>query len=36
MQDPDVALQALTNHWETWITEDDFIEMQAAGLNHVR
>jgi glucan 1,3-beta-glucosidase len=36
MQDPKVALQTLTNHWETWITEADFIAMQAAGLNHVR
>lgn len=26
----------LQNHWETWITEDDFKAINAAGLNHVR
>ncbi|KKY25291.1 putative exo-beta-glucanase [Phaeomoniella chlamydospora] len=26
----------LTSHWETWITEDDFSNIAAAGLNHVR
>ncbi|KAF5366258.1 hypothetical protein D9758_005687 [Tetrapyrgos nigripes] len=31
-----VATLALTNHWNTWITEQDFIDMQKAGLNHVR
>ncbi|KAL0955004.1 hypothetical protein HGRIS_003929 [Hohenbuehelia grisea] len=36
LQDRNVALKALTNHWETWITEDDFAAMKAAGLNHVR
>ena len=23
-------------HWNTWITQDDFSQMAAAGLNHVR
>ncbi|KAJ7284967.1 glycoside hydrolase family 5 protein [Mycena rebaudengoi] len=31
-----VALSALQTHWETWITEDDFVAIAAAGLNHVR
>ncbi|KAF5391674.1 hypothetical protein D9757_002359 [Collybiopsis confluens] len=30
------SLQMLQNHWDTWITEDDFAAMNAAGLNHVR
>lgn len=30
------ALELLTEHWETWITEDDFIAIREAGLNHVR
>ncbi|KIP08203.1 glycoside hydrolase family 5 protein [Phlebiopsis gigantea 11061_1 CR5-6] len=33
---PDVALPILQNHWATWITEDDFKAIAAAGLNHVR
>lgn len=36
MLDHDVALGILQNHWETWFTEDDFADIQAAGLNHVR
>ena len=27
---------ALTNHWNTWITEDDFTQIGQNGLNHVR
>ncbi|KAF9557434.1 glycoside hydrolase family 5 protein [Agrocybe pediades] len=34
--DKGAAQELLTNHWETWITEDDFAQIQAAGLNHVR
>ncbi|EPQ54092.1 glycoside hydrolase [Gloeophyllum trabeum ATCC 11539] len=34
--DRDTALQMLQNHWETWITEQDFKDIAAAGLNHVR
>ncbi|PPQ95225.1 hypothetical protein CVT26_014916 [Gymnopilus dilepis] len=34
--DPQTAQNILTNHWETWITEDDFAQIAAAGLNHVR
>ena len=30
------ALDLLEQHWETWITEDDFKAIKAAGLNHVR
>ncbi|KAJ7707731.1 glycoside hydrolase family 5 protein [Mycena rosella] len=36
MQNPATALSVLTNHWNTWITEQDFIDIAAAGLNHVR
>lgn len=35
-QDHDVALATLEEHWNTWITEQDFEEIAAAGLNHVR
>ena len=34
--DYNTALGILTNHWKTWITEDDFKAISAAGLNHVR
>ncbi|KAF8071947.1 glycoside hydrolase family 5 protein [Lyophyllum atratum] len=30
------ALKILQQHWATWITEDDFAAIKAAGLNHVR
>ncbi|KAK9451701.1 glycoside hydrolase superfamily [Limtongia smithiae] len=30
------ALAQLQTHWDTWITQDDFTQMAAAGLNHVR
>ncbi|TDL25870.1 glycoside hydrolase [Rickenella mellea] len=36
MQEFSVAQGVLTNHWATWITEDDFKAINAAGLNHVR
>ncbi|PCH42165.1 glycoside hydrolase family 5 protein [Wolfiporia cocos MD-104 SS10] len=36
MQDSEQALGILQNHWDTWITEDDFKAIKAAGLNHVR
>ena len=36
MLDSDYALDVLQNHWDTWITEDDFVAIKAAGLNHVR
>ena len=32
----DAASSALTNHWNTWITEGDFSEIAGNGLNHVR
>ena len=32
----DAASSQLTNHWNTWITQDDFNQIAAAGLNHVR
>lgn len=35
-QDYNTANNALVNHWNTWITEDDFRQIAAAGLNHVR
>ncbi|KAF5367486.1 hypothetical protein D9758_003724 [Tetrapyrgos nigripes] len=34
--DPNDTLKMLQNHWDTWITEDDFAAIAAAGLNHVR
>jgi glucan 1,3-beta-glucosidase len=30
-QDHSTALAALQNHWDTWITEDDFAQIAAAG-----
>ncbi|KAJ9294209.1 CAZyme family GH5 [Paecilomyces variotii] len=30
------AYNRLSNHWNTWITESDFQQIAAAGLNHVR
>jgi len=36
LQDADKARQMLEEHWKTWITEDDFVQIAAAGLNHVR
>lgn len=30
------ALSRLSSHWNTWITQDDFNQIAAAGLNHVR
>ncbi|KAJ9115610.1 hypothetical protein QFC20_000935 [Naganishia adeliensis] len=35
-QDRGAAANALRNHWDTWITEDDFRQIRDAGLNHVR
>ncbi|KAH7925913.1 glycoside hydrolase family 5 protein [Leucogyrophana mollusca] len=35
-QDRNVAEAALQSHWNTWITEADFADIAAAGLNHVR
>lgn len=32
----DEATKRLTDHWNTWITEDDFKEIASMGLNHVR
>ncbi|TFK72886.1 glycoside hydrolase family 5 protein [Pluteus cervinus] len=34
--DGQTASSTLEQHWATWITEDDFIAISAAGLNHVR
>jgi len=30
------AQNRLTQHWQTWITQADFTEIAAVGLNHVR
>jgi len=35
-QDYNTAHTALVSHWNTWITEDDFRQIAAAGLNYVR
>ncbi|KAF9267774.1 glycoside hydrolase family 5 protein [Marasmius fiardii PR-910] len=32
----DAMRKILENHWDTWITEDDFRQISEAGLNHVR
>lgn len=32
----DEAYNKLSQHWNSWITQDDFNQMAAAGLNHVR
>lgn len=32
----DEAQRVLSNHWSSWITQDDFGQIAAAGLNHVR
>jgi glucan 1,3-beta-glucosidase len=32
----DAAQSALSNHWNTWITQGDFQAIATAGLNHVR
>ncbi|KAF5359505.1 hypothetical protein D9756_003411 [Leucocoprinus leucothites] len=36
LMNPNAAQKLLQSHWESWITEDDFIAIKAAGLNHVR
>ncbi|TFY80664.1 hypothetical protein EWM64_g3350 [Hericium alpestre] len=36
MQDRGTAQAALRKHWDTFITEQDFADIAAAGLNHVR
>lgn len=33
---PVEAARQLTQHWDTWITEDDLAQIAALGLNHVR
>jgi glucan 1,3-beta-glucosidase len=35
-QDKGKATQLLQQHWDTWITQDDFRQIAAAGLNSVR
>ncbi|KIK56251.1 glycoside hydrolase family 5 protein [Collybiopsis luxurians FD-317 M1] len=35
-QDHSTAKAALKAHWDSWITERDFADIAAAGLNHVR
>ncbi|KAI0036398.1 exo-1-3-beta-glucanase [Vararia minispora EC-137] len=35
-QSHSTALAAVQRHWNTWITEGDFADIAAAGLNHVR
>lgn len=32
----DAAKSKLQQHWNSWITQDDFNQMAKAGLNHVR
>ncbi|KDQ12583.1 glycoside hydrolase family 5 protein [Botryobasidium botryosum FD-172 SS1] len=36
MYDSAKGAQVLKNHWDTWITEKDFVDIAAAGLNHIR
>ncbi|KAJ7597458.1 exo-beta-1,3-glucanase [Mycena floridula] len=35
-QSKSVATAALEAHWDSWIVEQDFKDIKAAGLNHVR
>jgi len=35
-QDRNTAAAALKSHWDSFITQDDFNQIAAAGLNHVR
>lgn len=35
-QDYNTAHSKLVNHWNTWITYNDFVNIKNAGLNHVR
>ena len=32
----DEAFRRLQSHWNSWITESDFYQIKAVGLNHVR
>ncbi|KAF2186559.1 glycoside hydrolase family 5 protein [Zopfia rhizophila CBS 207.26] len=32
----DAAFSKLSQHWNSWITQDDFNQIAGAGLNHVR
>lgn len=32
----DAAKSKLSQHWNSWITQDDFKQIAGAGLNHVR
>jgi glucan 1,3-beta-glucosidase len=32
----DAAKSKLSQHWDSFITQDDFQQIAAAGLNHVR
>lgn len=36
MLDSETALSILQPHWDTWITEQDFKDISAAVLTHVR
>ncbi|KAK9455335.1 glycoside hydrolase superfamily [Dipodascopsis uninucleata] len=33
---PDECSRQLQQHWSTWLSRDDFVQIKAAGLNHVR
>ena len=33
---PSEAYNRLSSHWNSWITQGDFDQIAAAGLNHVR
>lgn len=32
----DAAQSKLEQHWDSWIIQDDFNQIAAAGMNHVR
>ena len=36
MQDYPEVIQAVKNHWETWVTEEDVVKMSVIGFTHVR
>lgn len=36
LHDDEASMQALRNHWDTWITEADVELMAQTGITHVR
>merc|ERR1719187_663178 len=34
--DPNEYQENMKNHWDTWLTKEDFMKVSAAGVTHVR